>query len=281
MSSYETRIKSNSSWLRIDWRALWQFRDLLILLVRRDFLSKYSQTLLGPLWFVLQPLVTTLLFTVDFSEVGKIPTNNSPALLFYLSGMLPWNYFANTFSACSSALVANAGLFGKVYFPRLIVPISSVVANIFPFLIHLALVVVVYCIFTMRGQQIMSALSWKLCYIPLLLCQVGALGMGVGLWMSAITVKYRDFSHVSMLLLNVWFYATPVVFPLSIVPPRLMGIAMLNPMTFVEEAFRCILLGQGVVDPVFGCVSVLMTVVLLCSGILAFQRSERSFIDTV
>jgi lipopolysaccharide transport system permease protein len=279
--SYEVRINRRTSWRRVDWRGLWDFRDLLVLLVRRDFLSRYSQTILGPLWFLLQPLVTTALFTVVFSGVAKISTDGSPALLFYLSGMLPWNYFANTFSACGLTLTANAGLFGKVYFPRLIVPLSCAVSNVIAFVIHLALTLVVYVVFMLLGRENVGGLKWMVCLLPLLLVQVAALAVGAGLWMSALTTKYRDLTHLSGFILNLWFYATPVIFPLSIVPDRLKIFVILNPMTFVEEAFRYLLLGNGSVDWTCAVASIPMTIVLFCTGVLAFQRCERSFIDTV
>lgn len=280
-SAFEIRIRPGGSWQRIDWEGLWTYRDLLLLLVRRDFLSKYSQTLLGPLWYVAQPLVTTMLFTVVFAGVAKISTNGAPPLLFYLSGMLPWNYFSNTFSASASTLTANAGLFGKVYFPRLIVPIAIAVSNLFAFTIHFVLVFVAYVLFKFLGATEMATWGWNLIMIPLVAIQVGALGVGAGLWMSAITTKYRDLTHISGFFVNVWFYATPVIFPLSIVPQNMRILAMLNPLTFSEEAFRYVLLGQGVVEPEFAAYSLGITIALFISGVLAFQRCERTFIDTV
>lgn len=280
-TGYELRIKPGSSWMRIDWRSLWNYRDLLFLLVRRDFLAKYSQTLLGPLWFVVQPLVTTLLFSAVFAGVAKISTNNSPPILFYLCGMLPWTYFANTFTACSLTLTANAGIFGKVYFPRLIMPISVAVSNLFAVAIHLALLVTVHIILSVSDPESTPIPRWTICLVPLILVQVAALAIGSGLWMSALTTRYRDFTHISGLLINTWFYATPVLFPLSIVPERLKSVAMLNPMSFIEEAFRYALLGEGVIEPILAGVSIGMTVILFCSGVLAFQFCERTFIDTV
>ena len=277
----ELRIRPGASWRRIDWVALWTYRDLLFLLVRRDFLSKYSQTLLGPIWFVIQPLVTTLLFTVVFAGVAKISTNGSPPLLFYLSGMLPWNYFSNTFNATALTLTANAGLFGKVYFPRLIVPIGVAVSNLFAFAIHFILIAAVYLAFRMFGTSEVAGLRWELLLIPFVVIQVGALGLGAGLWMSAITTKYRDFVHVSGFVVSILFYATPVIFPLSIVPNKIIFLVMLNPLTFSEEAFRYILLGVGIFNPMLAISSFGTTIMLLISGIFAFQKCERTFIDTV
>jgi lipopolysaccharide transport system permease protein len=278
---YELRIRPGASWRRVDWRALWRYRDLLLLLVRRDFVAKYSQTLLGPLWFILQPLVTTALFSLVFAGVAKISTDNSPALLFYLCGLLPWTFFANTFNSCAQTLTANAGIFGKVYFPRLIVPLSVAVSNLFAVAVHLVLIVCVYSVFFVLGEHGGASPRWTLCLLPLILMQVAALAIGAGLLMSAMTTKYRDFSHVSGLLINIWFYATPVLFPLSIVPPHLRSIAVLNPMSFIEEASRRIMLGGGVVEPIHAIISIGVTVVVLVSGVFAFQYCERTFIDTV
>lgn len=280
-SSCEIRIRPGGSWWRIDWKELWRYRDLLIVLVRRDFLSKYSQTLLGPLWYIVQPLVTTMIFAVVFAGVAKISTNGAPPLLFYLAGMLPWNYFSSTFSATASTLTANAGVFGKVYFPRLIVPISVAVSNLFAFAMHFILLVVIYLIFRLTGTNESPDMGWNVIIIPLVVIQVGALGIGSGLLMSAITTKYRDFTHVSGFIVSVWFYATPVIFPLSIVPQNMRMLAMFNPLTFSEEAFRYVLLGNGIVEPRLAVVSLGITIALFVSGVLAFQKCERSFIDTV
>lgn len=280
-ATIELRIRSGTSWQRIDWAGLWRYRDLLLLLVRRDFVSKYSQTILGPLWFALQPLVTTVLFVVVFSGVAKIPTDGSPPILFYLTGMLGWNYFANTFAASATTLTANAGLFGKVYFPRMIVPIATAVSNLFALVVHLLLLVGVFAIVCIVERESVILPEWNICALPLLIAQIAALSLGGGLWMSALTTKYRDFSHLSGFIVSVWFYLTPVIFPLSAVPEHLKMFAMLNPMTFVEEALRLVLLGNGIIEPFSAASSIGITFVLFWTGILAFQKCERTFIDTV
>ena len=281
-ATYELRIRPNRQWIKIDWQGIWEYRDLLSLLVRRDFVSKYKQTVLGPLWFIIQPLFTTLVFTVLFGNVAKIPTDGLPPTLFYLVGMLGWNYFANTFNSTSTTLVTNAGLFGKVYFPRLVVPLSTVISNLFAFGIQLAVLLVFWVYFkwfTAAGAQF--GMRWQLILLPLLVLQIGGLSLGVGLWMSAFTAKYRDFTHLSGFLVQLWMYATPVIFPLSIIPERWRWLVVLNPMTMPVEALKYVFLGQGSVDVGYLVISVVVSTVLLLSGLLIFQKVERNFVDTV
>jgi lipopolysaccharide transport system permease protein len=280
--TYELRIRPNRSWIKIDWPGLWEYRDLLFLLVRRDFVSKYKQTILGPLWFIIQPLITTIVFSVIFGGVAKIPTDGLPPTLFYLCGMLGWSYFANTFTSTSTTLVANAGLFGKVYFPRLVVPLSTVISNLFAFAIQLATFAVFWVYFkalTSSGSRF--DLRWEVVALPLLVVQIGALSLGVGLWMSALTAKYRDFTHLSGFVVQLWMYATPVIFPLSMIPERWRWLVVLNPMTMPVESFKYIFLGQGSVDPLYLGISVVVSAAVVLSGLLIFQKVERSFVDVV
>jgi lipopolysaccharide transport system permease protein len=195
--------------------------------------------------------------------------------------MLPWNYFSNTFSASASTFTANAGLFGKVYFPRLIVPAAVAVSNLFAFAMHFALTIACYVMFKVFGSTHVANLGWHLIIIPLVVIQVGALGIGAGLWMSALTTKYRDFGHISGFIISIWFYATPVIYPLSIVPNNMQLLAMLNPLTFSVEAFREILLHEGIIHPVVIGLSFGMTICIFVTGVLAFQKCERTFIDTI
>lgn len=278
-TAYEIRIRPNRSWIKIDWHGLWEYRDLLFLLVRRDFVSKYKQTILGPAWFIIQPLFTTLVFTVIFGKVAKIPTDGLPPMLFYLCGMLGWNYFANTFNSTASTLVGNAGLFGKVYFPRLIVPLATVVSNLFAFAIQLGTFLAIWIYFKGAGAQV--RMEWEIVALPLLILHVGGLSLGVGLWMSALTAKYRDFSHLSGFLVQIWMYATPVIFPLSLIPEKWRWAVVLNPMTMPVESFRYIFLGQGSVDPLYLGISVIVSLIFLFTGLLVFQKVERTFVDTV
>lgn len=278
----EQIIEPNQNWFRIPWRDLWHYRDLLFLLVRRDFVSQYKQTVLGPLWFIIQPLMTTVMFTVVFAGVARIPTDGMPPLLFYLCGMLAWSYFAGCLGASSMSFVGNAGLFGKVYFPRLIMPLSVVLSRLIAFAVQLVTFVaflVYFKVFTVAGAVIKP--NAFILLLPLLLLQSGLIGLGVGLWMSAMTAKYRDFSFLAGFLTQLWMYATPVIYPLSMVPERWKWLVTLNPMAGIVESYRYAFLGAGTVDFRYLAVSTAAGVLLLVSGVLAFNRTERTFIDTV
>ena len=279
----ELIIEPTRGWSRVDWRELVRYRDLLWLLIRRDFVSKYKQTVLGPLWFVIQPLATTLVFTVIFGRVAKISTDNLPPLLFYMCGMLGWQYFAQCLGGTSSTFVANQRLFGKVYFPRLIVPVSVVSSNLLAWAIQAGTFLgfwLYFKLFTAAGAQF-GARWFAVPLLPLLLAQQAALGLGVGLWLSALTAKYRDFTHLTGFLTQLWLYATPVVYPLSVIPERWRWVSVLNPMTQVIESYRWLALGTGTVDWRYAAVSVGMTVFVLWTGVLLFARTEKNFIDTV
>lgn len=280
--SQEIVIKPNRAWLYVPWRELHDYRDLLFLLVRRDFIAAYKQTVLGPLWYVISPLLTTIVFTVIFGKVAKIPTDGMPKLLFYLCGQLAWGYFARCLNATSNTFVGNAGIFGKVYFPRLIIPLSRLISSLFGLVIQLATFLafwVYFKWFTDAGQDI--SMSPGALLLPLLLIQSAAAGMGAGLWLSSLSAKYRDFMFISGFFMSLWMYATPVVYPLSIVPERWRWVSSLNPMTGVVESFRYAFLGKGIVDPRYLALSVVTSMLILITGIMMFNRTERTFIDTV
>jgi lipopolysaccharide transport system permease protein len=278
----EIIIHPSSSWFRIPWRDILEYRDLLFLLVRRDFVARYKQTLLGPAWFVIQPLTTTLVFTVVFSKIAKIPTDKLPPLLFYLCGMIAWQYFAQSMQGTSTTFTSNAGLFGKVYFPRLVVPLSVIISNLASFAIQLGTFLCFWCFykFCTASGGLFRMTPWLL-VIPVLLLQTAAIALGVGLWMSALSAKYRDFSYASGFLTQIWFYATPVVYPLSEVPERWRWVSAINPMSSIVEAYRYAFLGSGTVSPLYLGISAVTTVILLITGIVIFGRTERTFIDTV
>ena len=281
-SNYEIVIRPTRGWLQLNLGEIWQYRDLLFLLVHRDFVAKYKQTILGPAWFVLQPLLTTVVFSIVFGEIAKIPTDYLPPMLFYLAGLLGWNYFAQTFQSTSVTLIGNAGLFGKVYFPRLVVPLSAVISNLFAFALQLATLLAVWIyfkLFTSAGG--LFGFSASIVWFPLVLLQVAALSLGVGLWLSALTAKYRDFTFLSGFIIQIWMYATPVIYPLSQIPEKWRWIAVLNPMTMPVEAIRIMFLGQGTVVGAYVLLSLSITVLLLLSGILVFNKIEKTFVDTV
>lgn len=275
-------IEPRQGWAKIPWRELLEYRDLLFLLVRRDFVAQYKQTILGPLWFVIQPLLTTLVFTVIFGKVAKIPTDGVPPMLFYLCGMLSWGYFAGCLGGTSSTFVANAGIFGKVYFPRLIVPLSVVVSRLVAFIIQLGtflMFLFYFKFFTLSGSSLHPGVGVLL--LPPLILLSAMIGLGVGLWISALTAKYRDLAFLSGFLVQLWMYATPVIYPVSAIPERWRTLLALNPMTGIVDAYRCIFLGTGEVNIQFLVVSAITSLIVLASGILVFEKTERTFIDTV
>ena len=278
---YEILIEARTGWLRVNWRELWEYRDLLYILVRRDFLAKYKQTVLGPLWFILQPLLNTLVFTIVFNKVAGIQTGGIPPLLFYLCALLPWGYFNQNVTSGAQTFTANAHLFGKVYFPRLVVPIAIVVSNLFALLLQFAVFFLFAAWFALQGNSI-SLGAPMLLAIPLLLI-TAALSLGLSLLISSSTAKYRDLSHLTPIVLQLWMFATPVIYPLS----KLIGgdgqwawIAWMNPMAPVVEGFRHALLGRGIWHgPMLG-VSAIVSVLLLLLGIMAFGRAERTVTDS-
>ncbi len=281
-SRYELVIEPSRGWFHISWREFWEYRDLLVLLVRRDFLSKYKQTLLGPIWFILQPLLTTIMFVIVFGRVAQIPTDDIPQPLFYLCGLLGWNYFAQNVTTGATTFTANAHLFGKVYFPRVILPAAAIISNLFAFalqFIPFAGFFVYYKFFTAAGHNF--NLDWTVVFLPLVLLQASLFSLGVSLWMSASTAKYRDLVHLNQFIVQLWMFATPVIYPLSKIPPRLEWIAWINPMAAVVECFRVTLLGRGTLSPEFVATSVLLSLGVTASGILVFQKMERTAVDTV
>jgi lipopolysaccharide transport system permease protein len=224
----------------------------------------------------------TVVFTLIFGKVAKIPTDGVPPMLFYLCGLLGWNYFATTFQATSGTLTGNANLFGKVYFPRLVVPLSVVISGFIAFGIQLATFLAFWTYFkllTPFGESLI--LDWNLLWFPLVMLQIAMLSLGVGLWLTSLTAKYRDFTFISGLIVQIWMYATPVIYPLSRIPEDWRWVAVMNPMTMPVESIKRIFLGQGVVEPTYVAVSAVMTVVLLLSGIVVFNKVEKTFVDTV
>jgi lipopolysaccharide transport system permease protein len=279
---YELVIRPQSGWFDLDLADVWRHRDLLLMLVGREFISKYRQTVLGPAWFVLQPLLMTLVFAVIFGGVAKIPTDGAPPILFYLTGLLGWSYFAQTFQTTATTFVANAGLFGKVYFPRLVVPLATAIANFLAFGLQLATLIVVWLWFkflSSAGAQF--GLDGALVWFPAVLIQLAALSLGAGLWLSALTTRYRDINFLVPFLVQVWMFATPVIYPLSRVPERWRWVAALNPMTAPTEALKLMFLGAGQVSLTLVAISAGVTLVLLLSGLMLFSRVEKTFVDTV
>jgi lipopolysaccharide transport system permease protein len=278
-SDWTMVIRSRKGWFDIDLSEIWRYQDLIILFVRRDFVAYYKQTLLGPLWFLLQPLLSTIIFTVIFSNIANIPTDGIPPFLFYMAGIVPWTYFANCLTQTSSTFITNVGIFGKVYFPRIVVPISVVITNLLTFSIQFGLFLVFLFYFYFKGAIIQPNI-WIL-LVPLLLIQMAALGLGMGILISSLTTKYRDLALALGFGVQLWMYATPIVYPLSQIPVKWQWLFALNPMTAIIETFRYAFLGSGAIQPWILGVSLCMTLLILAGGIILFSRVEKTVMDTI
>ncbi|OHD11664.1 MAG: ABC transporter permease [Spirochaetes bacterium GWD1_27_9] len=272
-------IKPKSNLFDINLKELWHYKDLIFLFVKRDFVTYYKQTILGPLWFLLQPLISTIVFTVIFGNIAKIPTDGLPNILFYMSGIVAWNYFSTCLTSNSATFLANAGIFGKVYFPRLVMPISVVISNIIKFGIQFLLFLAILIYFMLSGSVIKPNLY--ILITPLLIIQMGFLSLGFGILISALTTKYRDLSFLVNFGVQLWMYATPIVYPLSSVPEKWKFLFIINPMSPIIETFRYAFLGAGSINPLYISVSIIVTFVVFISGVILFNRIEKTFMDMV
>ncbi|HEY8931458.1 MAG TPA: ABC transporter permease [Mucilaginibacter sp.] len=279
---WDLEIVPESNMLDLKLQDIWRYRDLLILLVRRDFVSFYKQTILGPLWFFIQPLFTTIIYTFIFGNLAAISTDGLPQPLFYLAGITAWNYFADCLTKTSSVFTANAGLFGKVYFPRLIVPLSIVVSNLIRFGVQMCLFLLMMAYYATKGANLHPNISLLL--FPFLLLLMAMLGLGLGMIISAMTTKYRDLSFLVTFGIQLMMYLTTVIYPLSVVKakyPHYQWLLEYNPMTSIIEAFRYGFLGRGTFTAASLAITTGVTLVILLTGIIIFNRVERDFIDTV
>jgi len=277
----EVVIEATRGLRLVPWRELHAYRDLLWLLVWRDISARYKQTVLGPLWYIVQPALTTIVFMVIFSRVARIPTNGVPTSLFYMCGLLLWNYFSQTFQTSGGTLVNNSALFGKVYFPRLIVPLAALFSNLAGVVVQFAFFAVIFCLEKIGPRAGSFGLTSSVWLLPLVFAQVGLFGLGTGLWLSALTAKFRDFAVLGGFFVQLFMYASPVIYPLSRVPARWYPVAALNPMTFPLEASRHMLLSAGTPNLSLALTSVALTLATLVGGLIAFQRAERNFIDVI
>ncbi len=272
-------IKPKTGWFDLHLGELWRYRDLIVMFVKRDFVTLYKQTILGPLWFIIQPLFTTLVFTIIFGKVAKIPTDNIPPFLFYMSGNVAWGYFATCLGKTSDTFNSNAAIFGKVYFPRLTVPLSTVISSLLQFGIQFVLFLGFYFYFIVQGAPIFPKM-W-IFGLPVLLLQMALLGFGIGVLISSMTTKYKDLRFAMQFMIQLWMYATPIVYPLSQVPDWLIPWYVLNPMVAIVESFRYAFLGSGVIQWSYVGISWLVTLLLLFVGVVLFSRVEKTFMDTV
>ena len=261
-------------------KEVWHYRDLLSMFVRRDFLATYKQTILGPLWFIIQPILTTLMFTVVFGNFAKISTDGQPKILFYLAGVTIWNYFSESFNKTSTVFTTNASIFGKVYFPRLIVPLSIVASGLIRFLIQFALFISFLLFYFFKPGSIVQPNLIAL-LTPVLLIFMAGFALGMGIIISAMTTKYRDFTYLVTFGVTLLMYATPVIYPVSSLAAKYKTIAMANPMSSIVETFRYGWLGSGTFS--WGALgySFSFMIILLSLGIVVFNKVEKTFMDTV
>jgi len=259
---------------------LWAYKYLVYLFIKRDFTTAYKQTILGPLWFIIQPIATTGIYSVVFSGVAKIPTDQVPAPLFYLSGITIWSFFSNVLSSNTGILAGNAGLFGKVYFPRLAVPLSTSVSKLYQFGVQFVFLLIVFLFYIISGATVRP--NWWLLAIPLAMAQLWFLALGFGLWVSAWTVKYRDLAQLVGFGMSLLMWATPIVYPMSFVgSPLLRQILWFNPISQSIEMFRFGFTGAGTIDPLWVAYSWLWTVVIFVVGLGLFNKAERTYVDIV
>ncbi len=259
---------------------LWRYKDLVILFVRRDFVSVYKQTILGPLWYIIQPVLTTVIFTFIFGSVASLPTDGSPKFLFYMSGTVVWSYFASCLTKTSDTFITNIGLFGKVYFPRLTVPFSVLISSLIAFLIQVGLFLGFVVYFLLLGTVIHP--SWLgIALSPILVLIMAGLGMGLGIIISSLTTKYRDLRFLVGFGVSLLMYTTPVILPISSIPARFRWVILSNPMTSIVEAFRYAALGAGSLNFGHLLYSFVFMIVVVFLGIIIFNRVEQTFMDTV
>ena len=281
---WTTRIVPKTGWFDVDVKGLWRYKDLIWLLVMRDFKLVYKQTIIGPAWIIIQPLLTTLVFTVIFGNLAGLPTDGMPQFLFYMAGNIAWTFFANCLNRTSRTFITNRNLFEKVYFPRLSMPISTVLSLLINFFVQFVLFIAFVVIYAVPQDAVVHP-DWRLILLtPVLLLQMGMLGMGLGIIISSATTKYRDLMQLVTFGVQLWMYATPVTYPSSMIArraPQLLGLYMLNPMTPAIELFRSAYLGTECAYMNYYWLSVLVTLVIFGLGVLMFSRIEKTFMDTI
>jgi lipopolysaccharide transport system permease protein len=277
--NWTTVIKPRNKLLQVDLREIWQYRDLYTLFVKRDIITQYKQTILGPAWFFIQPALTTIMYMVVFGGIAKISTDGLPQPMFYLAGIVCWQYFADCLNKTSSTFTANAGIFGKVYFPRLIVPLATVSSNLVRMGIQFLLFLAVYLYFILAGVKV--APNIYILLIPLLIIMLAGLALGFGIIISSMTTKYRDLTILFSFVVQLWMYATPVIYPLSTMSPERQWIMGINPVTSIVETFKYGTMGVGTFSWGMLSYSFGFMLVLLGMGIVVFNKVQRSFMDTV
>lgn len=280
VKEWDLTIEPQSSIFSLNLKDVWRYRDLLVMFVKRDFVSFYKQTILGPLWFFIQPLFTTVIFVFVFGNLAAISTDGLPQPLFYMTGIVAWNYFADCLTKTSSVFKDNANIFGKVYFPRLIMPLSIVVSSLVKFAVQFMLLLLLF-VYYIAFKDYTPNISFSILLLPLLIIMMAAFSLGLGMIISALTTKYRDLSFLITFGIQLFMYATPVIYPLSAAPEKFKYIIELNPIAPIIESIRYSLLGKGSFTVVSLCYTLVVTLVILVIGTITFNKVERTFMDTV
>lgn len=277
---WTTIIKPKSGWFDINLKEVWKYRDLIMLFVKRNFISQYKQTILGPLWALIQPLLTTVVFTVVFGVIAGLPTDGVPNFVFYMCGNIAWGYFAGCLTNTSQTFVGNARIMGKVYFPRLVIPISTILTHLISYAIQIVFFLCIWAVYLLKPDSVIKPNLWIL-LVPLLIAQMALLALGTGIIISALTTKYRDLAMLVGFGVQLWMYATPVAYSSKMVPERFMSLYMLNPMSSIIEAIRYAFLGTGGISGGYLLISLAVTLLILFIGVVLFSRVEKTFMDTV
>ena len=278
---WDMEIVSTTGLFEVNWHELWQYRDLILLFVRRDLTTTYKQTILGPLWFFIQPILTTTVYIIVFGKITNLSTGGLPKVLFYLAGITIWNYFQESLVKTSETFITNQNLFGKVYFPRLAVPISLVISGLIKFFIQFALFLVVWLYFLFEDDNLLIHPNNTLFLFPLYILVMSGLGFSYGILISSLTTKYRDLRFLIQFGIQLLMYATPVVYPLQIVSEKYQWLLLLNPVAVIIEAFKYGFTGHGYFSFPVLIYSLLFTMLNLFFSILIFNRIEKTFVDTV
>ena len=281
-NDWDIIIEPKNKLFSLDLGEVWRYRDLLVMYVKRDIVTMYKQTILGPVWYLIQPLMTTIMFMFVFGGIAGIPTDGLPQPLFYMAGILCWNYFSECLTKCSETFNANQHIFGKVYFPRLVVPFSITISSLLKIGIQFILFIAIYIFYIFKGYS--PNITWYILLVPILILMLAGLGLGFGLIISSMTTKYRDLRFLVSFGVQLWMYITPVIYPLSILKnnyPDYVWAIVVNPLTSIIETFKIAFLGQGTFEWVYLLYSLVFTIVVMIFGMLTFNKVQRSFMDVI
>ena len=271
-------ISSEHSLFKLNLKEVWDYRDLVYMFVKRDFVSSFKQTILGPLWFFINPIFTTVVYLIVFGNIANLSTDGAPKILFYLAGVTLWNYFSSSLGGTSNVFVGNAGIFGKVYFPRLVMPITIVISNLMRFGVQFLLFLVVFFYYWYKGEV---TPNWWVLFTPIFILMMSLFALGVGMIFSSLTTKYRDLSMLFTFGISLYMYATPVIYPTSMLSAKIQPYAKYNPLTGIFEGFKYAWMGVGEFNPIMLVYSTIIILILLAIGTVIFNKVEKGFMDTV